>query len=700
MHRFGGPTNAAGQSILINNLPFTVIGVAPPEFFGTDPGLFPDVYVPMHANLLLGGDRFHAASTSFTNPNYEWVITMARLRPGVTRARAQATLGPQFSEWMRTANTARTRSDLPTLLVRDGRAGLNGLRHAYSKPLLILLVVVGLILAIACANIANLLLARATARRREIVVRLSIGAGRFRIVRQLLTESVMLASMGGAFGIVFALWGIRFLTGLLANGRENFTLHAELNWHVLIVAAGLSILTGTLFGLAPALASHRGRSAAGPQGIAPCRHAHARTSRLDAEPRADGCTNGDQPGDSGGGRSFRTQPLPPGIDSARIQPGKRADIPAQRQPGRPSRSRSSHLLQDLRGRFAAIPGVRSASLSNLPLLGGRSFTGVSAAGAEPKSSFVLPVGPEFFTTMQIPLLLGREIQPRDMTRGHLAAVVNQEFVRENFGGRNPIGQFLSLPGDCPKCAFEIAGVSGDVLIGRDVRDERGPTVFVPFTAGWQLNEVVFELRTAGNPLAYADTVRELVHRADPRLPVSEIRTQSALVDGTMSREVVFARLCTGFGLLALGIACVGLYGAMSYNVARRTSEIGIRMALGAQRGRVVWMVLREVLLLAAVGLALSIPAALVVTRLLKSFLFEIKPNDPVSLDCGGRLPGGYRGPGGFSAGTQRLSHRPDGRITPRIGERPKRAPRAVDACAISGLPLPHGRGSVTEPCAV
>jgi macrolide transport system ATP-binding/permease protein len=288
------------------------------------------------------------------------------------------------------------------------------------------------------------------------------------------------------------------------------------------------------------------------------------------------------------------------------------------------------FYEGLRARFAGIPGVRSASLSEMPLLGGNSFSPVSAAGGEAKTSFVWGVGPDFFTTMQIPVLLGREIEPRDMTRSHPAAVVSQDFAQERFGGKSPLGQFLSLPEDCAKCAIEIVGVSGDVQMGRSVTDERGPTVFIPFTA-WRTQGMAFELRTAGDPLTYERTVRELVQQADPRLPVSEVRTQSALIDGTMNREVIFARLCTGFGLLALAIACIGLYGAMSYNVARRTAEIGIRMALGAQRGRVVWMVLREVLLLAAAGLAISIPAALFATRLIKSFLFETKPNDPIAL---------------------------------------------------------------------
>jgi predicted permease len=627
---FGGPAAATGQSILIKNQPFTVIGVLPPDFFGADPGMLPEIYIPLHANLLLEGDRFHGAS-AFTYPNYEWVVVMARLRPGITRAQAQAALAPQFSQWMRTVNTERNRSDLPTLVVRDGRAGLNGIRHEYSKPLFILLVVVGLILAIACANIANLLLARASARRREIAVRLSIGAGRFRVVRQLLTESIMLASIGGMLGIAVALWGIRFLTLLLANGRENFTLHAELNWRVLLIAAGLSFLTGTLFGLAPALQATRVDVL---PALKESRAAGVRSHGLRRLTLSRALILA-QIGISlvvlvAAGLFVRTLSH---LESVRLgfnrenvltfrldasQTGRRdSDVPA--------------FYSDLRDRLAAIPGVRSASLSELTLLSGRVFTMVSAGGAEPKSSFFWAVGPDFFTTMQIPILRGREIQPSDMAPSHLGAVVSQQFAQEYFGGRNPLGQFIGLPHECPKCAIEVVGVCEDVLIGRDVRDEHGPAVFVPFTGGWRVRGMDFELRTAGNPLTYANIVRELMRRADPFLPISEIRSQSAIVESTMNREVVFARLCTSFALLALAIACVGLYGAMSYNVARRTGEIGIRMALGAPRRRVVWMVLREVLLLTAAGLAAGIPAALLVTKLLKSFLFETKPNDPASL---------------------------------------------------------------------
>jgi len=208
--RFGSPAGAISQSILVNNVPFTVVGVAPPEFFGADPGALPDIYIPIHAFLLLHNDGSHTAAVWFTDPDIEWVIAMARLRPGVNLAQAQAALSPQFSEWMRAVNRARNRADLPRLVVRDGSGGLSGVRLRYSKPLMILLALVALILALACANIANLLLARATARRREIALRLSIGAGRPRVIRQLLTESVVLASLGGLVGIAFALWGIAF----------------------------------------------------------------------------------------------------------------------------------------------------------------------------------------------------------------------------------------------------------------------------------------------------------------------------------------------------------------------------------------------------------------------------------------------------------------------------------------------------------
>src|SRR5262249_44386339 len=255
--RFGGAANAVGQAVLINNLPFTVLGVTPPGFFGVDPAGNPDVYVPMHANELLGaGDQFGFRPERYLDSHYYWIQILGRLRPGVSLAQAQAALSPGFHQWVAgTATNDRQRANLPELLVNPGAGGLTTLRRAYSQPLYVLMAMVALILILACANVASLLLGRSTARAREIALRLSLGAGRPRIVRQLLTESVLLASLGGAVGVLFAILGIRFLTYLLASGRTDFTLHAELNWHVLGVAAALSVLTGIVFGLAPAVSA-------------------------------------------------------------------------------------------------------------------------------------------------------------------------------------------------------------------------------------------------------------------------------------------------------------------------------------------------------------------------------------------------------------------------------------------------------------
>ena len=629
--RFGGPEKATGQSILLDNLSFTVVGVAPPEFFGVDPEAAPDIYVPMHANLLLE-PRDYSAET-YLDPYYDWVVPMARLRPGVSAKQAQVALAGPFSEWARTADPNRQLQDDPTLLVREGSGGLDGLRRRYSKPLYILLTLVGLILAIACVNIANLLLARAAARRREIALRLSLGAGRLRIIRQLLTESVLLALMGGALGVAFAVWGIRFLTLLLADGSENFTLRAELNWHVLAVVAALSLSTGVLFGLAPALQSTR------MDFISALKESRTGEAR---------------------GRGFRHLSLgrillvsqiaitllilvAAGLflrtlsNLASIQLGfNRQNVLTFQVNARQAGHTDPGIVgfyNDLRRQLSAIPGVRSASLSNHSLIGsGMSGTGISAGGSEPKDSSILTVGASFFTTMQIPLLMGRGIDEGDWQGSPMVAVVNEAFARRSFGDRSPIGEHLAPRYPNPKLDFEIVGVAANTLYG-DLKGTAPPTVYLPFAqGGWgPVQGMLFELRTEGNPLNYVRAVRELVQRVDPRLPLSDVKSQSAWIDQEISQEIAFARLSTAFAILALAISCVGLYGSMSYRVARRTGEIGIRMALGARRGDVIRMLLGEVILVVAAGLAISVPAAVAASKLVESFLFGMRPNDPAAL---------------------------------------------------------------------
>jgi len=625
-NRFEGPPNAIGQSILVDNIPFTVIGVAPPEFFGVDPAVAPDLYLPLHANLLVDGA---GAARIYSDGNFYWIEMMGRLRAGVSMAQAQAALAPRFHQWVAaTATTNGERAKLPALILNPGAEGLGSLRRQYSKPLYVLLAMVGLILAVACANIANLLLARAAARRREMAVRLSLGAGRFRVVRQLLTESVMLASLGGALGVLFAIWGVRSLTFLLSHGQENFTLHAELNWNVLGVTAALSVVCGLLFGLAPAIQS----------------------TRPDVLPALN---NG-----RGGGPRRRAQHVLVVAQIAlsflilvaaglfvrtlnklhSVQLGyARENILLFSLNARQAGHRDPEIATfytDLRKRFESIPGVSSATLSQSSIINaartGQAIKGPMKVGAVTiEDARFLAAGPRFLTTMQIPILAGREIDDRDQPGSRPVAVISERLARTYFENENPVARRITLPDE--KRALEIVGVSANLRYGGLKNEEESAmTVFVAVSQ-FPPDRVTYALRTAGDPLSYVKSVHEIVREADSSIPVTNVVTQAAEIDRTISRELTFAKLCTGFAVLALLIACVGLYGTMSYSVARQVGEIGIRMALGAQRGAVVWMVLREVLGLAAVGLTIGAGTALATSRFVESFLYGIKHNDPRAL---------------------------------------------------------------------
>jgi macrolide transport system ATP-binding/permease protein len=637
--RFGGAANAVDQPILIDNLPFTVVGVAPPQFFGVDPAAAPDIYLPVRANELLGaGQQFGFRPEEYLNQNHYWIQVMGRLRPGVSRDQAQALLAPSFQQWVAsTAANDRERANLPALLVNEGGGGLNTLRRRYSQPLYVLMALVGLILALACANIANLLLARAAARSREIALRLSLGAGRLRIVRQLLTESVLLGSLGGFVGVLFAIWGIRFLTVLLAGGQENFTLHAELNWQVLGAAAALSFVTSILFGLIPALEA----------------------TRVDVMPTL----KATRAGQSQTKRSFRRVNLKALlvvgqiaisllvliaaglfvrtlVNLQSIELGfNRENVLLFQVDARKAGQKDPEIAAfytDLREQFSAIPGVRNVSLAQNSLIQGSHGVPISVSGSKPDpANRYLTVGPEFFETMQIPILAGRDFHESDRPGGPAVAVINEVFAKANFGDRNPLGQRLILwegrNGDQVARNMEIVGVTKNAQYGGLTR-AIPPVVYLPYDQGFpQPDQMVYALRTLGDPLRHVNSIREIVRQADARVPVSEVRTQAMDIDQAMNQEITFARLCSGFAILSLMIACVGLYGTVSYNVARRTSEIGIRMALGAQRGGVVRMVVREVLLLTAAGLAIGLGIALPTTKLVESLLHGMEPNDPLAL---------------------------------------------------------------------
>jgi macrolide transport system ATP-binding/permease protein len=496
----------------------------------------------------------------------------------------------------------------------------------------VLLAMVGLILAIACANTANLLLARATARMREMAVRLSLGAGRLRVIRQLLTESVLLAVLSGAAGIAIAMAGIGVLTRLLANGEEGFTLHAELNWQVLLVTLGLALLCGVLFGIVPALQSTR------PALIPALKDPRAGQAR----PRM-----------RAGMRFLNvTQTLvvlqvaisllllvTAGLfvrtlsNLHSIEVGFNRDNVLLFELNAPQAgyalSDATAFYEDLRVRFAGIPGVRAVTLSHASLISAGRSLPIIVNGAPPVFPRILHAGPEFFTTMQIPLPLGRPIDDRDQrASGALAVVVSDLFAREYFRDENPIGRRIKLGGRAPQ-DLEIVGVASPVRYG-GVKADIQPVVYIPYARIEfpPLRQMTYALRTDGDPLRYVSAVRGIVQAIGPRVPVTNVKTQVAEIEQTINQEIVFARLCTAFAILALVIACVGLYGTMTYAVARRTNDIGIRVALGARRGTVVWMVLREACVLTALGLTISVPVALGTSQLVESFLFNMKPNDP------------------------------------------------------------------------
>jgi macrolide transport system ATP-binding/permease protein len=647
--RFGDAPNAVGREVLIDNIPFTAIGVAPPAFFGVDPSKAPDVYLPMHADLLLNPEGDPSRVSRYLDEHYYWTEMMGRLRPGVTIAQAQHALASQFDSWVAgTAANNGERENLPQLLLQEGAGGLDNLRRAYSQPLYILLAMAGLILAVACANVANLLLARAAARRREIALRLSMGAGRWRVVRQLLTESLMLALLGGGAGILFAVWGMRFLAGVLAAGTETFTLHPELNVSVLAAALLLTVITGVLFGLAPALQATR----VDPMPV-------LRESRS-GRPRSGGRL-GFSLGRMlvvaqmasclmllvGAGLFVRTlanlHSLPVGFN--------RQNMLLFRVNARQAGHRNPEILsfyENLQRRLAAIPGVRGVTAANSPLIGEGAWgwpvlpTGKPqpedaptghGSGFARSATRILGVGPGFFSTMHIPLLAGREFDQSDKTGAQPVAIVNEAWLKVNLGTGNPVGASVTSFGMRMKPQqMEIIGLARNTRYD-DLTGDYPAIVYLPFeqNLGVPVDEMTFFLRTGADPMRYAAAVREIVHQADARIPVAGLTTQTAQIEREMVPETLFARLCTAFALLSLVIACVGLYGTTSYAVARRTGEIGIRMALGAQRRTVVWMVLRDVLILAMLGLAVSLPAALGASKLVASLLYGVEPGDPKAM---------------------------------------------------------------------
>jgi predicted permease len=652
---FGGSGSVLGRTISLNGVPFTIVGVAEPSFTNLSPGKRQDLWltIAMVPRLQISWGQ---NIDSFRN---WWLVLLGRMKPGYSVGQAQAAATVIFRNIALHGQRPMAReADNPQIVLLCAQDGLTGRRGSYSQQLYFLMIAVGLVLLIACANVAGLLLARGSARQREMAVRLALGAGRARIWRQLLTESVMLSVAGGALGILFAHWCIRVIVSFLSStSNRGFPFTITPDWRVLLFVLGASVLTGVFFGLAPAFRSTR-------IDLTPALKdslggAAGRTRRVNLG----GLLVVAQVGLSvvvviGAGLLVRTlenlRNMNTGFDTRNlllfsVDPTLLGYEQAQIQ----------SLYRDLSDRLAAMPGVVSVSYSSEALLSEGSWIGNVTIIGQPDSVLtdMLAAGPNFLQTMKIPLLEGRSFTPADFAETeqanaiqeevsagdqpatNLAAtpvLVNREFVHEYLAGRNPIGVLINPTGDSgTKSAgtggteaadWQIVGVIGDTKYS-DLRRTIHPEICVPVVTG----RGSFEVRTAANPTALISIARSTVKKVNADLDAGGFRTQTEQIDELLWQERLVARMSSIFGVLALGLACMGLYGLLAYEVARRTREIGIRMALGAQRQNVLRLVVGQGIALAVVGAAAGIGVALGVTRYLGSLLYGVHANDPVTM---------------------------------------------------------------------
>jgi len=638
--RFGGNTNVLGTVVHVNDVAVTIVGVAPARFTGIQKAVAtaPDITLPLALDPRLDDSKRMQQAT------FWWLQVFGRLRPGVTAAQVQGSLDGVFQHaaragWdafyasltdaERTVSEARNRTAVPHLHVDSAAHGIYDASLGDLQSVALVSIVVAVLLLIVCANVANLLLARATTRRKELSVRLSLGASRWRLIRQLLTESVLLAAAGGAAGAAAGAW-----SGPLLKLPASI---AAFDWRVFAFAAALTFVTGLIFGIVPAL----------------------RATRLDVNAALNENSRGATAARStlskallvaqvamslallvGAGlfldtlRNLRSVDV--GFDSMnlmifRIAPGL----------ARYDKARAAALYRDVRQRLAAIPGVRGASMSQPALLsGGVSstdvfFEGVDYANAPRDGSRVrgsllnqVTVSPSFFATLGIPLVAGRMLTDRDDLQAPRVVLINQTAARTYFPASNPIGRRYGNLLE-KRTQTEIVGVVGDTKYN-SLREAPPPTLYVPIGQR-QWPSMAVEVRTASDPASYISAVREAVRGIDPNLPLMNMTTQAEAIEGRLAQERLFAQAYAVFGLLALIVASVGLFGLMSYNVARRTNEIGVRMALGARRGDVVSMVMRESMAMVAAGIAIGLGGTVVAGRLVASLLFGLSPTDPPTI---------------------------------------------------------------------
>jgi predicted permease len=623
---FGGAASAVGKTIRLNGIPFTIVGVAEAQFTGTSPGKIQDMWFPLSVS-----PRLKVPSIALPDSSNWWLQVAGRAKPGVSLAQAQAATSLLFRNELLYGSKplAKPETD-PAIALAPAQTGLVGTRQQFSMPLYLLMAAVGIVLLIACANVAGLTLARSSTRQKEIAVRLALGAGRARVARQLLTESILLSAMGGALGVLVAYWGVHSLMVLIsAGGLHAVGFKVQPDARVLIFTIAVSVLTGLFFGLAPALLATR-------VDLVPS----LKDGRLSGASHTGGRRF--SMGNAlvvaqvslsivilvGAGLAVRTlanlRSLHPGFDTNNLL---LFGIDPTLNGYNDTQIRS--FYRDLDARLNSLPGVVSVAYSSVPLLSDDIMRElVEVEGRRDKNAVladVLAAGPGFFETMHIPLLAGRTLDAVDFgtAKPAVVAVVNREFVTRFVGDRNPLGLHF---GSGDPMQYEIVGIVGDTKY-QDLRTDINPTAFIPIEskAG-----AYFEVRTAGDPSALIPTVRRVVGDLDSNVPVFDVETQSQAIDQLLFTERLIARLSTLFGLLALLLACIGLYGLLSYEVARRTREIGIRMVLGAQHQQVLRLVVRQGIVLALIGAVIGSALAIGVTRYLSSLLFGVRPTDPVT----------------------------------------------------------------------
>jgi predicted permease len=636
---FGSAPAVVGRRIRLNMVSVTIVGVAPSGFTGAKSvQSSPDIFLPLSLQPLVEPRGKSGSLLGSSSPQMWWLNIMGRTKHGVSDLTAQVALDTSLSAVVRSTSRLDSNTTIPRLDLQDGSRGLFVSKQMFAKPLEVLMAVVGLVLLLACSNIASLLFARSMARQREVALRLALGARRSRVLRGVLTESLLLSALGGALGVALAFAGCRVLPTLLASPWETSQFIMPLDWVVLAFTATITLLSGLLFGTVPAWIATRSDGGACLKATGPgsTRQRKGLSGKMIVTFQVTLSTL------LVAGALLFVGTL---FQLSHVNPGFRTDhlvVFAIQQPeSRYPPPKDLQLHRQVEERLRALPGVQSVTLSEVAYISdsmeNSNFLpeGETPNPEKDQSAWNNAVGSGFFHTMGIPILAGREFNESDTAGAPKVGILSESLARKAFPGQNPIGRrFLAhfnsgerTPGDL----IEVVGICGDTRYWSLKQDPVG-MFYQPYQQTPNLDfGATYEVRTSLSPSAIAPSLRKAVQSIDPDLPLQDIRTQQEQIDASMQQERIIAALTASFGVLALVLASVGVYGVMAYSVAQRTSEIGIRMALGARPREVLTMILREATWIALVGITCGIGATVLSTRLVTSLLFGLHPNDPVIL---------------------------------------------------------------------